>query len=64
MPIINRSILVPYTVSQMYALVDHIDSYPEFLPWCKASHILSRNDDEVRARLVLAHAGLEKSFET
>jgi ribosome-associated toxin RatA of RatAB toxin-antitoxin module len=64
MPIIHRNTLVPYTVSQMYDLVNHIETYPEFLPWCKASHILSRNDDEVRARLVLAHGGLEKSFET
>jgi ribosome-associated toxin RatA of RatAB toxin-antitoxin module len=64
MTIIHRSVLVPYTTSQMYELVDHIESYPEFLPWCKASHILSRDEDEVRARLVLAHAGLEKSFET
>ena len=64
MPTIHRSVLVPYTTSQMYELVDNIESYPEFLPWCKASQILSRNEDEVRARLVLAHAGLEKSFET
>ncbi|MFU8797348.1 MAG: type II toxin-antitoxin system RatA family toxin [Gammaproteobacteria bacterium] len=64
MPIIHRSLLVPYTVSQMYTLVNHIEAYPEFLPWCKSSHILSLTEDEVRARLVLAHSGFEKSFDT
>jgi ribosome-associated toxin RatA of RatAB toxin-antitoxin module len=37
MAVINRSALVPYGPAQMYALVDDVPSYPEFLPWCEAA---------------------------
>lgn len=64
MPVINRSALVPYSPAEMYSLVNDIDSYPQFLPWCKSARVLSRDDDEVRASLELARGGFEKSFTT
>jgi ribosome-associated toxin RatA of RatAB toxin-antitoxin module len=48
----------------MFALVDGIERYPEFLPWCRAARVLSRSDDEVRATLSLSKGGVEKSFTT
>ena len=32
--VVNRSALVPYSAAQMYALVEDVERYPEFLPWC------------------------------
>lgn len=64
MPAIHRSALVPYSPAEMYSLVNDIDSYPLFLPWCKSARVLSRDDDEVRASLELARGGFEKSFTT
>ncbi len=64
MPIINRSALVPYSPAEMYSLVNDVDAYPQFLPWCKTSRVLSRDEDEVRATLELARGGFEKSFTT
>lgn len=64
MPTIHRQALVPYSAEQMFALVDDIESYPQFLPWCASTDILSRNDDEVRARIELAKGSLRKSFST
>lgn len=64
MPAIHRSALVPYSPAEMYSLVNDIDSYPQFLPWCKSARVLSRGDDEVRASLELARGGFEKSFTT
>lgn len=64
MAIINRSALVRYSASQMFALVDDIEAYPEFLPWCKNATVLSRDEDEVRATLELSRAGIHKSFTT
>jgi ribosome-associated toxin RatA of RatAB toxin-antitoxin module len=64
MPTIKRSALVPYQPAEMFALVDDVKSYPQFLPWCKNARELSRNDDEVRAALDLARSGFEKSFTT
>lgn len=64
MPIINRSTIVPYSTEQMYQLVNDIKSYPEFLPWCARSAILSESEDEVRATLILSYKGLQKAFTT
>ena len=56
--------MVPYTAAEMYSLVDDIDTYPLFLPWCKTSRILSRDEDEVRASIEMAKGGIHKSFTT
>jgi len=61
---ISKSALVPYTAEQMYALVDDISAYSQFLPWCRTSRELSRSDDEVRASIEISHSGLHKSFTT
>lgn len=48
----------------MYALVSDIEAYPRFLPWCRSTQVLSRNDDEVRARIEMHKGGVHKSFTT
>lgn len=64
MPTINKHAIVPYTAEQMYRLVADVRAYPEFLPWCQGSEIISEDEDEVRASLTLAWSGLQKSFTT
>ena len=64
MPSVKRSALVPFSAIQMYALVNDIESYPEFLPWCRSTRILDRNDDEVRATIEMQKSALHKSFTT
>ncbi len=61
---VHKNALVPYGAAEMFALVDDIESYPQFLPWCKSARVLSRNDDEVRATLELSKGKLKKSFTT
>lgn len=41
MPQISRTALVPYSAEQMYQLVNDVQSYPQFLPGCTGSRILS-----------------------
>ena len=64
MPVIKKNAIVPYSVSQMYALINDVKSYPEFLPHCEDSAILSEDEDEMRAKLILAWKGMQKSFTT
>ncbi len=64
MTTISKSALVPYSAGQMYALVDDIESYAAFLPWCTASRVLSRDENEVRGVIGLARSGIQKSFTT
>lgn len=55
---------MPYSAAEMYALVNDVESYPQFLPWCRSSRVLSRNEDEVRATIELARGAIQKSFTT
>lgn len=64
MTIIKRSAEVPYYAEQMYELVNNIEAYPEFLPWCVASNVHSRTEDEIHATLDLSKGGISKSFTT
>lgn len=64
MTLISRNALVPYSVEEMYALVDDIESYAEFLPWCRSTDVISRDDNEVKASIEIARGALNKSFTT
>jgi len=64
MAIVNRSIIVPHSPKEMFHLVDAVEDYPKFLPWCKSSTVHSRNEDEVHATLELSGAGMHKAFTT
>jgi ribosome-associated toxin RatA of RatAB toxin-antitoxin module len=64
MPIIHKNVIVPYSAAQMYGLVNDIEKYPEFLPWCKTSEIINRTEDEICASLTLAKSGMQKTFTT
>ena len=59
-----RSLEVPYTPQQMFALVEDIESYPEFLPWCVASTTDRTHGEQVYATLKLARGPLRYSFAT
>lgn len=64
MTTIHKSALVPYSTEQMYELVDDVQKYPDFLPWCGAAREISRSENEVEASLDIAHSGIHKSFTT
>ncbi len=61
---ITRSALVPFSGAQMYRLVADVPKYPQFLPWCRAAHLLHTDDHCVRASLTIAKGPLHKSFTT
>jgi len=61
---INRSAIVPFSAEQMYRLVADIESYPDFLPWCGGTRILSKDNQELRASIDIAYKGVNKSFTT
>ncbi|MCW9014329.1 MAG: type II toxin-antitoxin system RatA family toxin [Gammaproteobacteria bacterium] len=64
MPLISRSALVPYSVEEMYQLVEDIETYPAFLPWCRSTEVLAKTEDEVKASIEIARGALNKSFTT
>ena len=64
MAIIKRTTEVPYTAAQMFELVDRIEQYPQFLPWCNETTVHSRTEDEVKATIVVAKGGIQQAFST
>ncbi len=61
---IHKSALVPYSAEQMFDLVNDIDAYASFLPWCRSSKVLSRQENVIEASLEIAHGALHKTFAT
>jgi len=61
---VSRSALVPYSAEDMYALVEDVDTYPEFLPWCSDVEVHFREDNVVEATLELHRGGFSKRFRT
>lgn len=64
MPNINKSKVVSYPQNQMYELVNDVESYSEFVPFCSESRIDSCTHEEIRATLSFARGGFSKSFTT
>ena len=62
--VVQKSALVKFSAQQMFDLVDDIESYPQFLPWCSGSRILKREGDIVEGQIDIAKAGFHKSFTT
>jgi ribosome-associated toxin RatA of RatAB toxin-antitoxin module len=64
MKTVHRNALVMHSAEQMYSLVNDIESYSKFLPWCGGSRILSCTSEEIVASLDIAKAGVKKTFTT
>jgi ribosome-associated toxin RatA of RatAB toxin-antitoxin module len=64
MTLVQKSALVKYSALQMFDLVNDIEAYPKFLPWCAGSRIIKREDGYVEAELLISKGGFKKSFST
>ncbi len=64
MPTINRSALVPFSPEQMFEIVNDVDKYVEFLPWCGASEKLDVEGSSVKASVTIAKGPVNKTFIT
>jgi ribosome-associated toxin RatA of RatAB toxin-antitoxin module len=61
---VQRSVLVPYSAQKMFDLVDDIESYPEFLPWCGGSKVLDARPAGKTARIDIDYLGVTAHFTT
>lgn len=64
MPQLVRTALLPYPAAAMFGLVDAVERYPEFLPWCGGSEVLERDEAITVARIDIDYLGLKQSFTT
>lgn len=61
---ISRSALVPYSAAQMYTLVEDVESYPDFLPWCSDAVLHWREGNVLEGSVEMHRAGLRRKFRT
>ena len=64
MPEVSRSVLVGFTPEQMFGLVDAVEEYPRFLPWCGGATVLHRDEHLTRAALLINYHGIRQGFTT
>jgi ribosome-associated toxin RatA of RatAB toxin-antitoxin module len=64
MVIVERQALVPYGAATMYALVEDVESYPRFLPWCSGVEVAFRDALRTVATLHVTYRGVRQQFTT
>jgi ribosome-associated toxin RatA of RatAB toxin-antitoxin module len=61
---VKRSALIKMPPNRLFALINDIDSYPQFLPWCTHSRVLSRSDSEIVASIGVRRGPFTGDFTT
>jgi len=61
---VQRSAILPYSATQMYAVISDVRAYPEFLNWCKDATLLEQAASTQVAKLSIAYGRLKFSFTT
>lgn len=61
---IERSAYVNYSCEQMFDLVNDIKTYPQFLPGCLNSTLVSQTDETIVATLEVGKGPVKQSFTT
>ncbi len=64
MALVNKSVLVAYTAQQMFDLVERVEDYAVFLPWCSGSEVKGREGDQMVATLHIDYFNIKQQFTT
>lgn len=64
MALVEKSVLVGYSAQQMFDLVDQVEHYAQFLPWCGGATVQSRDEGAVIATVHIDFHHLKQSFTT
>jgi len=61
---VEKTVLVMHSCAEMYALVDTVENYPEFLPWCGGVELHERTETTTSATLHINYHGIKQQFTT
>ncbi len=64
MPSFQQIKILPYLPVELFNLVLDVESYPQFLPWCQAARIISHNDNQIIAELVIQLKGFCDKYQS
>lgn len=55
---------MPYSADFMYAIVNNVDSYPEFLPWCGDVRVHRSDEHSMEASILMQGVGMNHWLKT
>ena len=61
---IHKSAIVLHPAEKMFQLVDSVENYPQFLPWCGSTQIIERDNDKTIASIEINYKGIRQAFTT
>ena len=64
MALVEKTVLVPYSAEQMYSLVDRVEEYPQFLPWCGGASVIELDGTTAHATVHIDYHHIKQSFTT
>lgn len=64
MALVEKTVLIEFSAQQMFDLVDKVEDYPQFLPWCSHTELLFRNEARTTATLHISYASVKSHFST
>lgn len=64
MAAVKKLVLIEHSAERMFDLVDRVEDYPQFLPWCGGTELLERTDSKTVARLHISYHGIKAHFAT
>ena len=64
MAVVHKTVILGYSAEQMFALVDCVEDYPKFLPWCGGVEVRQREENRLVATISIHYHGVRHSFTT
>ena len=61
---IDKSVIVSHPAQRMFELVDAVEAYPEFLPWCGRTEVVHRDAETTLATIGIDYRFVRQSFTT
>jgi ribosome-associated toxin RatA of RatAB toxin-antitoxin module len=61
---VRKNAIVFHSKNKMFRLVDLIENYPKFLPWCGSTKIIERNNNKTIASIEINYRGVKQTFTT
>ncbi|AFA40977.1 oligoketide cyclase [Wigglesworthia glossinidia endosymbiont of Glossina morsitans morsitans (Yale colony)] len=60
MSYINKSMIAPYNIQYMFELINDVNKYSKFFPWCTSSRILKKNNNIFICEIQLSFLGFKE----
>lgn len=64
MAMVEKSLLIGRSSQQMFDLVDDVENYPKFLPWCSQTRVEFRDEKKTVATMHIKYHSVKSHFTT